>query len=158
MPALFLYSMAINILIMAGPLFMLQVYDRVLPSQSIPTLGGLFVLVVVLFTFLALFEYIRSRIVTRLALYVDRRANSSGMSSNLLRGIGANSGHLIGFRNTRKKLDRSRQRAQVSVFKQAGFLKCKARLCLRDDKMYETYENTGSTDGCSPEVSECFLL
>ena len=94
MPALFLYSMAINILIMAGPLFMLQVYDRVLPSQSIPTLGGLFVLVVVLFTFLALFEYIRSRIVTRLALYVDRRANSSGMSGNLLRGIRANSGHL----------------------------------------------------------------
>ena len=87
LPILFLYSMAINILIMAGPLFMLQVYDRVLPSKSVPTLTGLFVLVIVLFLFLALFEYIRSRIVTIMALYVDRRANSTGVRGNLLLGI-----------------------------------------------------------------------
>ncbi|MDJ0613944.1 MAG: ATP-binding cassette domain-containing protein [Rhizobiaceae bacterium] len=92
LPILFLYSLAINVLIMAGPLFMLQVYDRVIPSQSIPTLSGLFTLVLVLFMFLSLFEFIRSRIITRIAYYVDRRANSSGMSGNVLEGIGDKSG------------------------------------------------------------------
>lgn len=93
LPILVLYSLAINVLIMAGPLFMLQVYDRVIPSQSMPTLGGLFGLVVVLFMFLSLFEFIRSRIVTRIAYFVDRRANSSGLSSNVLQGIGEKGGH-----------------------------------------------------------------
>ncbi len=92
LPILFLYSVAINVLIMAGPLFMLQVYDRVIPSQSVPTLTGLFALVVVLFMFLSLFEYIRSRIVTRIAYFVDRRANSSGLSGNVLQGIGDKTG------------------------------------------------------------------
>jgi len=92
LPILFLYSLAINVLIMAGPLFMLQVYDRVIPSQSIPTLSGLFTLVLVLFMFLSLFEFIRSRIITRLAYYVDRRANGSGLSGAVLRDIGDRSG------------------------------------------------------------------
>jgi len=93
LPILFLYSMAINVLIMAGPLFMLQVYDRVIPSQSIPTLGGLFALVVVLFMFLSLFEFIRSRIITRIAYFVDRRSNSVGLSGNVLKGIGDKAGN-----------------------------------------------------------------
>ncbi|MEM9331256.1 MAG: ATP-binding cassette domain-containing protein [Pseudomonadota bacterium] len=92
LPILFLYSLAINVLIMVGPLFMLQVYDRVIPSQSVPTLTGLFALVVVLCMFLSLFEFIRSRIVTRIAYYVDRRANSAGLSGSVLQGIGEKAG------------------------------------------------------------------
>ena len=41
-------SLFINLLMLTGPLFMLQVYDRVLASRSIPTLVALTVLVVVL--------------------------------------------------------------------------------------------------------------
>ena len=33
-----LFSCAINVLMLTGPLFMLQVYDRILTSKSIPTL------------------------------------------------------------------------------------------------------------------------
>jgi ATP-binding cassette, subfamily C, type I secretion system permease/ATPase len=33
-----IFSILINVLMLTGPLFMLQVYDRVLPSRSVPTL------------------------------------------------------------------------------------------------------------------------
>ena len=36
-----LFSGLINVLMLTGPLFMLQIYDRVLPSHSVPTLVGL---------------------------------------------------------------------------------------------------------------------
>ena len=54
-----------NLLMLAAPLFMLQVYDRVLPSRSVPTLVGLFLLTLVLFVFLGLFEALRGRMLTR---------------------------------------------------------------------------------------------
>lgn len=65
------FSGAINILLLAGPLFMLQVYDRVIPSQSIPTLQALFVLIVFLYGFQASLEVIRSRVFSRLAQSFD---------------------------------------------------------------------------------------
>ena len=43
----------INLLSLTGPIFMLQVYDRVLPSRSVPTLLGLALLALVLFGFRA---------------------------------------------------------------------------------------------------------
>jgi len=43
-----LISVVINLLMLTGPLFMLQVYDRVLTSGSVPTLSALIVIVGVL--------------------------------------------------------------------------------------------------------------
>ena len=37
-------SALINLLMLVGPIFMLQVYDRVLPSRSVSTLAGLFLI------------------------------------------------------------------------------------------------------------------
>lgn len=68
-----LFSLAINLLMLTGPLFMLQVYDRVLSSQSVPTLGALFGLVVVLYGFLGLFDFFRSRILSRIGYYLDEK-------------------------------------------------------------------------------------
>jgi PrtD family type I secretion system ABC transporter len=61
-----LLSCLINILMLTGPLFMLQVYDRVLPSHSIPTLLGLAVLVAGLFLFQGILDAIRSRVLLRI--------------------------------------------------------------------------------------------
>lgn len=59
-------SMAINLLMLTGPLFMLQTYDRVLTSGSTATLITLFGLVAGLYFYFAILEGIRSRILTRL--------------------------------------------------------------------------------------------
>lgn len=66
-----LFSLVINLLMLAGPLFMLQVYDRVIPSGSIPTLVVLLALVTILYLFLAALEMIRGRILVRVARRFD---------------------------------------------------------------------------------------
>ena len=58
-------SIFVNLLMLTGPLFMLQVYDRVLASQSQPTLLVLFALVAVLFGFYGLLEFFRGRLMAR---------------------------------------------------------------------------------------------
>jgi ATP-binding cassette, subfamily C, bacterial exporter for protease/lipase len=66
-------SLAINLLMLTGPLFMLQVYDRVLASRSIPTLIALLVLISVLYAGMAVFEFVRSRVLSRIAHEVDAK-------------------------------------------------------------------------------------
>ena len=57
----------LNILYLTGSFFMLQVYDRVLPSRSIPTLVALCVLAVALYGFQAVFDIVRNRVLIRIA-------------------------------------------------------------------------------------------
>jgi ATP-binding cassette subfamily C protein len=60
-----------NVLMLTGAVFMLQVYDRVLPSRSVPTLIGLAILAVVLYAALGLLDLIRGRILTRIGISLD---------------------------------------------------------------------------------------
>ena len=64
-------SCLVNILMLTGPLFMLQVYDRVLPSRSVPTLVGLVILIIALFTLQGLFDALRARVLQRTGLALD---------------------------------------------------------------------------------------
>ena len=57
-----LFSVFANALMLTGPLFMLQVYDRVLASRSEETLFALFALVAGLFALYGAFEYARGRV------------------------------------------------------------------------------------------------
>jgi len=61
----------VNLLMLAGPLYMLQVYDRVLASHSVPTLIGLSVLLCGAFALQAAIDLIRSRLITRSAGFLD---------------------------------------------------------------------------------------
>ncbi|MBK8085719.1 MAG: hypothetical protein IPK28_18895 [Devosia sp.] len=61
-----LFSVAVNLLLLTGPIFMMLVYDRVLTSRSVATLVVLVVLVGVLLSFLALFDLVRRQILGRL--------------------------------------------------------------------------------------------
>lgn len=65
------FSGIMNLLGLAGPLFMLEIYDRVLPSRSTPTLVALLLLVGGLFAFWGLFDVLRSRIMARIAASTD---------------------------------------------------------------------------------------
>jgi ATP-binding cassette subfamily C protein len=64
-------SGVVNILALTGPFFMLQVYDRVIPSHSVSTLVGLAILVLGLFAFQAALEMVRGRVVTRIGVALD---------------------------------------------------------------------------------------
>ena len=68
-----IFSFAINILMLTGPVFMLQVYDRVLTSRSVPTLVALCLLVLALFLFMALFDFIRVRVLSRMGYRLDQQ-------------------------------------------------------------------------------------
>nr|WP_300074455.1 type I secretion system permease/ATPase [uncultured Ruegeria sp.] len=61
----FLFSVFVNLLMLTGPLFMLQIYDRVLGSRSVETLLALFLLVALLYVLMAMFDYARGRIAAR---------------------------------------------------------------------------------------------
>jgi PrtD family type I secretion system ABC transporter len=60
-----------NILMLTGAIFMLEVYDRVLPSRSVPTLIGLVILAAGLFTAQGLLDFIRGRILVRIGSRLD---------------------------------------------------------------------------------------
>jgi PrtD family type I secretion system ABC transporter len=60
-----------NILMLSGSMFMLEIYDRVLPSRSVPTLVGLAALVLILYAFQAGLEMVRARIMGRIGLALD---------------------------------------------------------------------------------------
>ncbi|WP_232621608.1 type I secretion system permease/ATPase [Thioclava electrotropha] len=60
-----LFSFFTNLLLLTGPLFMLQVYDRVIGSRSEETLVALFGLVVFLYLFYTILEFVRARVMAR---------------------------------------------------------------------------------------------
>lgn len=65
------FSGIINVLGFTGPLFMLEVYDRVIPSGSLPTLVALLVLTAGLYAFSGFLEVVRGRVLSRVAGLVD---------------------------------------------------------------------------------------
>jgi ATP-binding cassette subfamily C protein len=79
-----LLSGLINILYLSGSIFMMEVYDRVLPSRSIPTLVGLSVIIVVLYLFQGLFDMIRGRILARIGAAMDEELSQKVFQSQLI--------------------------------------------------------------------------
>ncbi|MBX9934044.1 MAG: type I secretion system permease/ATPase [Methylobacterium sp.] len=75
MPFVFLVAMSgiINILALTGSFYMLQVYDRALPSGSLPTLVGLSTLAIGLYVFQGMFDVLRQQILVRIGAQLDRR-------------------------------------------------------------------------------------
>jgi ATP-binding cassette subfamily C protein len=65
-------SAMVNILTIAGSLYLLIVYDRVLPSQSLPTLFSVFAMIVVAYVFFGLFDVMRSKMLADVASSLDR--------------------------------------------------------------------------------------
>ena len=65
------FSGILNVLYLTGSFFMLEVYDRVIPSRSIPTLVGIALLALVLYIFQGIIDTIRSRVLVRIAGSLD---------------------------------------------------------------------------------------
>ena len=67
-----LFSGIVNLLMLAGPLYMLQIYDRVLSSRSVPTLIALSIFLVGAYAFQGALDLIRARVVVRSAALLDQ--------------------------------------------------------------------------------------
>ncbi len=76
----------INLLMLTAPIFMLQVYDRVLPSRSIATLVGLAGITLMLLVIQSIFEIFRARILARFGRLVDERLGPRIFRALLARG------------------------------------------------------------------------
>lgn len=81
------FSLFVNLLMLTGPLYMLQVYDRVLASRSVPTLVALTLLVLVLYGTLAVLEWARAGLfsvaASRFEGTLSTRAASASMALSL---------------------------------------------------------------------------
>jgi ATP-binding cassette, subfamily C, bacterial PrsD len=69
-------SCMINLLYLTGSLFMLEIYDRVLPSRSVPTLIGLIILACGLYVAQGALDLIRGRILGRIGTSLDEALNA----------------------------------------------------------------------------------
>jgi PrtD family type I secretion system ABC transporter len=69
-------SCIINLLYLTGSIFMLEVYDRVLPSRSVPTLVGLVILAGGLYIAQGVLDLIRGRILGRIGTALDEALNN----------------------------------------------------------------------------------
>ena len=61
----------INVLYLTGSFYMLEVYDRVVPGRSVPTLIGLSILAFGLYAFQGIFYLLRGRILVRIGATLD---------------------------------------------------------------------------------------
>jgi PrtD family type I secretion system ABC transporter len=71
--SLILLSGVVNVLALTGSFYMLQVYDRILTSRSMPSLVALSLLAATLFLFQGGLEVVRGQILVRFASRLDRR-------------------------------------------------------------------------------------
>ncbi len=81
------FSVFVNLLMLTGPLFMLQIYDRVLTSRSEETLVALLVLVTGLFAMLGILEYLRGRVLARAGARFQSLLDDRVMTAVLRRSV-----------------------------------------------------------------------
>lgn len=76
-----LFSTVVNVLALTSPLFLIQVYDRVLPSSSIETLVYLTIIAFLAFAFLGLLDVIRSIYAVRMAAKLDSELGAAAFAN-----------------------------------------------------------------------------
>lgn len=82
-----LFSIFVNLLMLTGPMFMLQVYDRVLSSRSQETLVALFVLVAVLYGIMGFLDYARGRVAARIGAKFQNSLDARVFEAVLRRSV-----------------------------------------------------------------------
>lgn len=92
-----LFSAVINILALTGSIYMLQIYDRVLPSQSVPTLVGFTIGMLGLYAVYGLLDFVRLRLLVRIGSRLHRNLQQKvfaiSLSLPLIGGQDANRIH-----------------------------------------------------------------
>ncbi|WP_138466372.1 type I secretion system permease/ATPase [Poseidonocella sp. HB161398] len=88
-----IFSVFVNMLMLTGPLFMLQVYDRVLGSRSEATLVALAALVAFLYLMMGILDFVRGRVLARIGARfqakLDRRVFAAALEDAATKDRGA---------------------------------------------------------------------
>ena len=82
-----IFSTVVNLLMLTAPLYMLQIYDRVIPSRSEETLLGLTVLLTLLYLIRGMLDYVRGRVAARIGATVQDRLDARVFSASLRRAV-----------------------------------------------------------------------
>ncbi|TPK49132.1 MULTISPECIES: type I secretion system permease/ATPase [unclassified Mesorhizobium] len=77
------FSLLINVLLLVIPLYLLQVYDRVLPSSNVETLVYLSVIAVLALVFLGFLDAVRSIYTQRVAASIDSKLGTETFAASL---------------------------------------------------------------------------
>lgn len=84
--AVALFGTFVNLLLLTGPLYMLNVYDRVLGSRSVETLVALSLIAAFLFAMLALLDSARGQVMARAALRLQDRLGPRALATTIATG------------------------------------------------------------------------
>jgi PrtD family type I secretion system ABC transporter len=79
--AVALFSAVLNVLMLVSPIYMMQVFDRVVASRSMETLTYLTVIAVAALAVMAAVDAVRARMMTRVAEWLERQAGSDAFHS-----------------------------------------------------------------------------
>ncbi len=79
----FVFSIFVNLLMLTGPLYMLQIYDHVLVTRSVSILIELTILVAALYAFMAVLDYARGRVLARMAAGFQSRLDERVFEASL---------------------------------------------------------------------------
>ena len=81
--AVAIFSFVVNMLMLTGPLYMLNVYDRVLGSRSLETLIALSVLVTFLYGMMGILDFVRGRVMGRVGARFQARLDRRVFAASL---------------------------------------------------------------------------
>ena len=87
-----IFSGVINVLALTGSIYMLQLYDRVLPSHSVATLVGLTIIMLGLYAGFGVFNFLRTRIMTRIGVKIERNLRERVLEAVMLLPLRARRG------------------------------------------------------------------
>ncbi|WP_261459388.1 type I secretion system permease/ATPase, partial [Serratia entomophila] len=94
-----IFTAFINLLMLVPSVYMLQVYDRVLPSRNEITLLMLTLIMLAMYAMMSLLEYVRSMVVIRIGSQLDMRLNTrvytAAYEANLKNGT-SDAGQMLG--------------------------------------------------------------
>src|SRR5438477_8996237 len=108
-----LFSAGINVLYLASPIYMLQVYDRVVPSGSVPTLVMLTLALLLALFVMAALDFVRAQILIRAGVRLDRVLSERVMAAMVRQ---ANAAPGAGRSQALRDLDTFRQFVTSSSF------------------------------------------
>ncbi|MEZ5926622.1 MAG: type I secretion system permease/ATPase [Hyphomicrobiaceae bacterium] len=90
-----IFSVFANILLFVGPVYMLEVYDRVVASRSVPTLVALTIIAAALLFAYALIDLVRGRVLSRAGAQFDEALRGPLFNSALMTALASKTGNSV---------------------------------------------------------------